>query len=129
MKYIYSFIRKDLTHTQRIIQTLHSGYELALRITTYGPQRPSSVVLFEAEDENDIITIHRYLLEKGLLPDQDFHVFFEPDRDDGWTSITTRPMKGTEREIFADFKLYRDEMDTTQDERSRTVLITEGRGA
>lgn len=129
MKYIYSFIRKDLTHTQRIIQTLHSGFELALLIDTYGPQQPSSVVLFEVDTEEDIIDVHRYLLEKGLIANKDFYVFFEPDRNDGWTSITTRPMKGAERELFANFNLYRDERDTEQDRMGRSVLITEGRGA
>lgn len=129
MRYIYSFIRKDLTHTQRIIQTLHSGYELALHLQPFADGKPSSVVLFEVEEEADIVDIHRYLLEKGLIPDKDFHVFFEPDRNDGWTSITTRPMEGAERELFTDFDLYRDENDTEQDRMGRSVLITEGRGA
>lgn len=128
-RYIYSWIRKDLSHTQRIIQTLHSGYELALNIRPFDDGKPSSVVLFEVEDEDDIIAVHRFLLEEGFVSNKDFHVFFEPDRNDGWTSITTRPMEGLERGIFADFKLYKDENYTDEDKIQRDILIVEGRGS
>lgn len=123
MRYIYSFIRKDLSHTQRIIQSLHSGFELALHLKPFEDSLPSSVVLFEVDNEEDIVSIHRWLLKEGFIPNKDFHVFFEPDHDAGWTSITTRPFEGSERKIFENFKLYCDESDTPNDKIQRNFLL------
>jgi len=129
MRYIYSFIRKDISHTQRIIQGIHAGFELALFLKPFEDGKPSSLVLFEVADEVELVDVHRYLLEEGLVTNKDFHIFFETDRNDGWTSICSRPMEDAERLIFKEFNLYKDEDYTEQDEIQRNILITEGRGA
>lgn len=127
MRYIYHFIRKDISHTQRIIQSIHSGFEMALNLEPFEDRKPSSVVLFEVEGEAEIVEVVREMQMAGLIPDRDFHVFFEPDRNDGWTSITTRPMEGEERDWFRGYDLYTDELDTNEDLEGRT-LLTEGHG-
>ncbi len=127
MRYIYHYIRKDISHTQRIIQSIHSGYELALNLDPFEDRKPSSVVLFEVEDEAAIVAVMREMMMAGMIPDRDFHAFFEPDRNEGWTSISTRPMTGEERDWFRGYTLYTDELDTEGDLDGRT-LLTEGHG-
>ena len=110
-RYYYAWIRKDLNEAQRIIQTSHACYECALRLPKFDDGMPSSMVLFEVENQEELLEVSAFLYDN--IPGQ-FHIFYEPDApwDDlnsgpmGYTAIATRPFTGEERKLFSGFKLY-----------------------
>jgi len=55
-----------------------------------------------AADEAELMEIRLRL----RIADIDHTIFFEPDWNMGHTSITTRPMYGTERNFFKRFKMW-----------------------
>ena len=109
-RYYYTWIRKDLTEAQRIIQTAHACYEIALRLDTPDDDTPSSMVLFEVQNQKELLKVAMFLNEK--IPGQ-YHLFYEPDplpderRPMGYTAIATMPFEGDERELFNSFKMFK----------------------
>ena len=96
--YVYLFIRNDLSAPQQIVQTAHAVDEL-------NKHCPSGsvvyhMVLFGVEGHDELQGISRWLEEKGVH----HHMFFEPDVMQH-TSIATRALKGSERNIMRKFKL------------------------
>lgn len=106
--FYYVILRKDLINVQSIIQASHSGIEMGMRMNEEDKvlDRPLHVCLLEVSDEQELISFWRHLKMQGWYEGKDFTVFFEPDRDDGWTCITTRPVQESEREIFANETMY-----------------------
>ncbi|MHB8098033.1 MAG: hypothetical protein ACYDD5_00400 [Sulfuricurvum sp.] len=45
----------------------------------------------------------KYLESKGIR----FHMFFEPDNDMGYSSITTEPLEKEQCKAMSNFKLWR----------------------
>ncbi len=101
MTHIYTFVRKDLTAEQKIVQIGHVCFEAGKQFTD--PSGISSLVLLESRDENDLLEIGKTLDEKGI----DYYIFFEPDFDTGYTAICTRPVREKERSIFKKWKLFK----------------------
>ena len=114
VRHSYAFVRNDLSPVQRIIQMSHASYECALNLEPFEDETPSSMVLFEVENQNELLKVAMYLDKH--IPNQ-FHIFYEPDpcwsdpsgRSMGYTAIATRPFEGVERELFSSFKLYQHE--------------------
>jgi len=110
--YYYCFLRKDLypfgkeNPAYLIIQASHACFEMARRLPSPNKgELPTSMVLFEVEDEQHLFQTYRYLKFNGLIENEDFHVFFEPDHGTGFTSICTRPFEGRQK-MFDEFKLF-----------------------
>lgn len=110
--YYYCFLRKDLfpfgkeNPAYLIIQASHACFEMARRLPQ--PERgeqPTSMVLFEVDDELELFSVYRDLKFKGLVENEDFHAFFEPDYLTGFTAICTRPFEGRQN-MFNDYKLF-----------------------
>lgn len=111
-KYYYMFLRKDLfpfgedNPAYLIIQASHAAFEIARRLPTPDPSEPPTpMVLFEVENEVQLIETMRYLRFNGLLEGSDFYSFFEPDHETGFTAICTRPFEGRQR-LFDGFRLF-----------------------
>ena len=106
-KYIYHFIRKDIPVVAQIIQMGHAIDRIALRQEFY--EDCAHTVLFEVQNELELIGIAKYLESQGLIEDQDFNIFYDTAWPVGYNAIATRPFVGAERDIFSEFTLYRDE--------------------
>lgn len=99
--YIYTFIRRDLSHEQKIVQLGHATWEAGQVFDR--PSKTASLVLLSAENEHDLKSIARKLDGKGI----DYHMFYEPDYDTGYTAICTRVVTDErERAFFRKWELY-----------------------
>ncbi len=100
--YIYTFIRRDLSSEQKIVQIGHACYEAG---KAFGADEGiSNLILLAAEDEHDLKHIAHKLESRGI----DFHIFFEPDHGMGYSAICTRPITDpAERAIFRKWDLFR----------------------
>lgn len=102
MSYIYTFIRKDLSPEQKIVQIGHACHEAGKRTED---KEISSLVLLAAENEQDLKNIAEELDMKGI----DHYIFFEPDFGPmGYSAICTRPIaEKREQRLFKKWKLYK----------------------
>lgn len=106
--YIYTFIRKDLTPEQKIVQMGHACFEAGKRFGS--KPEISSLVLLGANDEDDLKNIARKLDIHGI----DFYMFYEPDQNVitekqmGYSAICTCPISEDEqRSFFRKWDLFR----------------------
>jgi hypothetical protein len=98
--YIYTFIRDDLSHAQKIVQLGHATYEAGQVFEK--PSEIASLVLLHANDETDLLSIAEKLDEKGI----EYVMFYEPDIS-SYTAICTRPVyTKNERSFFKRWELY-----------------------
>lgn len=99
--YIYTFIRKDLSTAQKIVQLGHATWEAGLVFEK--PEVTASLVLLHANDESSLLGIAENLDAKGI----EYVMFFEPDIN-SYTAICTRPVyTKNERSFFKRWDLYR----------------------
>jgi hypothetical protein len=102
MSYIYTFIRKDISTAQKIVQIGHACFEAGKRFKE--PHGISSLILLGAEDEDDLKSIARKLDERGI----DFYMFYEPDNSMGYSAICTKPItEGRDRTFFRKWNLFK----------------------
>ncbi len=100
--YIYTFIRNDISPEQKIVQLGHATWEAGQRFSN--PGVISSLILLNADNEDDLVSIARKLDEKGI----EYYMFFEPDNNMGYSALCTRPMStNKERAIFSKWDLYK----------------------
>lgn len=101
--YTYSFIRKDLPLEQQLVQLAHSALEAGRSFGNPGGGI-THLILLEAQSETQLMQISLDLKGLGIKHE----IFFEPDDDMGWTSLTTEPLHTKEqRKYFFKHKLYR----------------------
>jgi hypothetical protein len=98
--YMYLWVRGDLSHPAQIVQTCHAVDELAKRYQSDGTNH---MVLCHADNEEHLLSIADYLDDNGI----DYEMFREPDMDNQYTAIATKPLRGREREPLRIFKLKR----------------------
>jgi len=99
--YIYTFIREDLSHEQKIVQIGHACYEAGKQ---FGGDGISNLVLLSARNEDDLKHIAMKLEIRGI----DFYVFHEPDDEMGYSAICTRPITDKhERTFFSKWELFK----------------------
>lgn len=99
-KFIYFFIRRDLSSKQQIIQTAHATQMMAIRAyKETGYEGIPNAVLMGALDEPDLLDIKRYLDDNDIKSE----MFFEPDIS-SYTAIATFPLEGDERIPLRSFK-------------------------
>ena len=104
MSYIYTFIRKDISHAQKIVQLGHACHEAGKLLPQAEYPDVSTMILLAAEDEDDLKHIARQIDCAGI----DHYMFFEPDNEMGYSAICTRPITSQrERAFFRKWDLYR----------------------
>jgi hypothetical protein len=104
MSYIYTFIRRDLSPEQKIVQLGHACHE-AGKLLPYAEHRDvASLILLSAENEAELKSISRKIDCAGI----DHYMFYEPDNNMGYSAICTRPITSDrERAFFRRWDLYR----------------------
>jgi hypothetical protein len=102
--YIYTFVRRDISPEQRIVQLGHACHEAGKLLSRVEYPHVSSLILLSAENEDDLKSIARKIDCAGI----DFHMFYEPDNSMGHSAICTRPViSNRERVFFRKWDLYR----------------------
>lgn len=103
MSYIYTFIRKDLSPEQRIIQIGHACYEAGKKFRD--EHGISSLVLLSAENEEDLKSIADQIGRRGI----DFYMFYEPDFGPmGYSALCTEPISDRRlQNFFRRWKLFK----------------------
>ena len=97
-KYIYLFIRDDLTHPQQIIQASHATEMVA---KTMNPDsQVCHMVLIGCRDVVHLESIAFDLDYDGIK----HKMFYEPDTGQH-TAIATLPLSGVERKLLKHYKL------------------------
>lgn len=87
---------------QQIVQAAHSALEAGRELGT--TTTPSHLILLEAKSEDALLRIAEQLEQQDIR----FHLFFEPDNNRGYTSLTTEPLYDNEkRRYFSKHSLYR----------------------
>jgi hypothetical protein len=102
--YIYTFIREDISPTQKIVQLGHACHEAGKLLHHQEHKHVSSLILLSAKDEGDLLDIAARIDCAGIQ----FYIFHEPDNDMGYSAICTRPVSSAkERAFFQKWDLYR----------------------
>ncbi len=99
--YIYTFIRRDISPEQKIVQIGHATWEAGQRFEH--PKEIASLILLSVNNEEELLEVSRRL----DIRDIDHYKFFEPDNGMGYSAICTRPVyEKSERNYFKRYKLY-----------------------
>jgi len=103
-RYTYVFIRRDIPLHAQLVQSSHAALELGLQLSPEKkPEKTSFLILLDAEDQAHLEKIARYLDDRDI----EFHKFFEPDYDMGYTAICTEPLSLDMRKHFKKFNLWK----------------------
>lgn len=99
--YIYSFVRRDLSHAQMIVQHGHACYEAGKQFNDN--VGISNLILLDCVDEEELLNIARKMDAKGI----EYYMFYEPDIS-AYTSICTAPVISEQlRSFFGKWDLYK----------------------
>ena len=98
-KYVYIFVRQDISIPQQLVQASHAAHESGLAHSA--STSLNSIVIFGAKDKPELES----LLDR-FRAEIDCHAFFEPYKDTGLTAFATPPLPESKRDIFKGFKLW-----------------------
>ena len=100
--YSYVLVRKDLSHSQRVVQSCHAIQE----VTMENPEayKNTHMIVLQVENESHLKEVTQQLGRfKRVLK---FHTFFESDDDVGFTALATSPITNRYvRNFFSNFEL------------------------
>lgn len=97
--YSYIFIRKDLTNSQRIVQSSHAVFEAA----KWESKHPSLIAL-GVNNEVKLKAVMKYLLENEIQ----FKIFREPLFNNEITALVTEQLSGERRNLLKKYQLIKD---------------------
>ena len=99
--YIYVIVRTDLPIEQQLVQAAHSALEAGREFSN--PTTDSHLILLEAKSQDTLLNISQHIAEHNIK----HHLFFEPDDDRGYTSLTTESIHSPElRAVFKKYRMY-----------------------
>ena len=101
-KYVYLFIRQDLSNPQKVVQSVHSAIEMARFQMTDQDEVPS-VVAIGVKSELHLEKEYQRLLGIGIK----IFPFYEPMFNNEFTSFMTVPLEGKDREPLLKYSLLR----------------------
>ena len=80
------FIRTDLPIEQQIVQAAHAALEAGRDLEK--PKSISHLILLKVDSQDELIKISEDLTRLNIQ----YHMFYEPDYNRGYTSIATEPI-------------------------------------
>ena len=101
LKYVYTFVRRDLPIQDQLVQACHSAMEAGSNFPT--PGQISNLVLLDVKNKKELYSVSEYLSENGI----DYYMFYEPDNGYDHTSITTEPLGVERKGLMSRFSLWR----------------------
>ena len=100
--YVYCFIRQDLPIEQQIVQAAHSALEAGRDLGK--PDSESILILLGIRDQDSLLQV----AERLKFNDIKYSLFYEPDDDCGYTSLTTEPLfDRSKRRVLSKYSLYK----------------------
>lgn len=100
--WVYTFIRQDLPIEQQIVQAAHSALEAGRDLGK--PDSVSNLILLGCQDQESLLQIADRLKFNNIK----YSLFYEPDYDRGYTSLTTEPLFDREqRRVLSKYSLYK----------------------
>ena len=100
--WVYTFIRQDLPIEQQIVQAAHSALEAGRDLGK--PDSESNLVLLGIQDQDSLLQV----AEKLKFNNIKYSLFYEPDYDRGYTSLTTEPLfDRKQRRVLSKYSLYK----------------------
>ena len=98
-KYIYVFVRQDISLPQQLVQSNHASILLS---QTHKIEGTPNLILIGVRDICELENVRYRLLGSGY----DFVMWSEPDYDMGETAIATVPLDQSQRMIFSQYRLW-----------------------
>lgn len=103
-KYVYLFIRRDLSNPQKIVQSCHAAMEMSRHHMNTEDEHPSLVVI-GIKSEEKLKNASSRIQGLGI----DIKEFYEPLFDNQLTSFATAPVGEEIREHFKKYNLIKEE--------------------
>lgn len=98
---MYVFVRTDLSHSQRAVQSAHAAVEVARRGHVPPSDPVPNLVMLGIASECELL-----LIAESLIPlDIPFVAFREPDMGDSLTAVATAPVSHAMRRHFRRYQL------------------------
>lgn len=99
--YVYVLVRLDISPEQQIVQAGHAALEAGFAFSH--PGQTASLIVLEVKDKDELLAASAHLQGCGI----EHQLFFEPDFNMGYSAIATRPVFGSERNLFRKWRLFR----------------------
>lgn len=97
----YTLIRTDIAIEHQITQACHSALQAGAEFLN--PKDIPYLITLSIPSKDDLLKTAGHLNEKGIK----FHMFFEPDNDMGYSSITTEPLSKEQARYLSKYKLWK----------------------
>jgi hypothetical protein len=105
-KYVYVFVRKDLTPEQRAVQACHAALECGIFYNIenkYSIINSDTLVLIGVKNEKELDDAFTYSINNQILAT----MFVEPDLEYSNTAFATVPITEDKRIIFENYRTLR----------------------
>lgn len=100
--WVYVFVRQDLPIEQQIVQAAHSALEAGRDLGK--PDSDSNLILLGTRDQDSLLQVAERLRFNNIK----YSLFYEPDHDRGYTSLTTEPLFDQDkRRVLSKYSLYK----------------------
>ena len=100
-KYSYVFVREDLPNTVKLVQASHACMEMGF--VTEKPDEQVFLIALSVKNQAGLIKVSELLEQQGI----NFHMFYEPDYDYGYTALCTVPVEFGKYKIFEKYNLIK----------------------
>lgn len=100
-KYVYIFVRKDISLEQQLVQAAHAALEAGF--TFQKPKNTAFLVLIAVETQEKLLKTADTLEKQGIKT----VLFFEPDDNMGYSAFATEPIDENNRRPFRRFRLWK----------------------
>lgn len=94
-------MRTDISLQQQLVQSSHAALEAGLKNSNQY-QQTSSIIIFQIENENQLIQELEYIQSLGI----ECAFFYEPYNDIGITAFATLPIGEEQRHYFKKYTLW-----------------------
>lgn len=98
-KYVYIFIRKDMSIQQQLVQASHAAHESGLNHTQ--STQSHSIIALGIDNKEQLEHLYQYFSQQ-----LECYPFYEPYKDMGLTAFATKPITEEYRGLFKQFKLW-----------------------
>lgn len=101
-QYMYVAVRRDLSHSQQVVQAAHAAIEASKRYHLSSHYHPS-VIILGVKSETTLDNFRNYVHDMGFH----YETFREPDRNNESTAVAVFPVSQDQKAMFKKFQLLR----------------------
>jgi hypothetical protein len=104
-KYVFLFVRQDISLAQQLVQTNHATFEMAYTLPQSVDDVTPSIVLVGVPSKKSLEKVIRKLKDYSI----GHSAFYESDGDVGLTAVATMPLAQEQRAVLQNYKLWKEE--------------------